>query len=133
MWRASRSATLLAFVLRDPCLHEFLDERSRQGLVRGELNGPFGGGEVLEFVLERFENRGGGEQTAVVRKGGEPHQYSFVLDCGNPVADGLGSLGWHGRPNRRAKLFQHAAGGFGHTSEVFINVLVFRSPATLGR
>ena len=90
--RATRSAPLLAFVLRDPRLHQFLNKCSRQWLIRGELDSPFGCGEALKFVLKRFDNRGSGEQTAVVRKRGEPHQHSFVLERRNPIADGLGSL-----------------------------------------
>ncbi len=78
--RATRSAPFLAFVLRDPRLHQFLNKCSRQWLVRGEVDGPFGCGEALKFVLKRFDNRGSGEQTAVVRKRCEPHQHSFVLD-----------------------------------------------------
>ena len=74
------SAPFLAFDLRDPLLHQFLNKCSRQWLVRGEVDGPFGCGEALKFVLERFDNRGSGEQTAVVRKRCEPHQHSFVLD-----------------------------------------------------
>ena len=38
---ATRSAPLLAFVLRDPCLHQFLDKSNRQWLVRGKVNGAF--------------------------------------------------------------------------------------------
>jgi hypothetical protein len=129
--RATRSAPFLAFVLRDPRLHKFLNKCSRQWLVRGEVDGPFGCGEALKFVLKRFDNRGSGEQTAVVRKRGEPHQHSFVLERRNPIADGLGSLRWHSGPNRRANLVQGAAGGFRDTSKVFINV--FRSAVAFRR
>src|SRR6266852_3219883 len=66
--RATRSAPFLAFVLRDPRLHQFPNKCSRQWLVRGELDGPFGREEALKFVLERFDNRGSGEQTAVGNK-----------------------------------------------------------------
>jgi len=52
----TRSAPLLAFVLRDPRLHQFLDKGNRQGLVHGELNGPFGCGEALEFAPKLFDN-----------------------------------------------------------------------------
>ena len=58
-----RSAPFLAFDLRDPRLHQFLNKCSRQWLVRGEVDGPFGCGEALKFVLTRFDNRGSGEQT----------------------------------------------------------------------
>src|SRR2546425_5846534 len=127
----ARSALFLAFVLCDPRLHQFLNKRSRQWLVRGEVDGPFGCGEALEFILERFDNRGSGEQTAVVRKRGEPHQHSFVLERRHPIADGLGSLRWHDGPNRRAYLVQGAAGGFRDASEVFIDV--FRSAVAFRR
>src|SRR3989441_12278234 len=101
---ATRSAPFLAFDLRDPRLHQFLNKCSRQWLVRGGVDGPFGWGEALKFVLKRFDNRGRGEQTAVVRKRGEPHQHSFVLGRWNPIADGLGSLRWRSGPNSPADL-----------------------------
>src|SRR5713226_4578452 len=129
--RATPSAPFLAFDLCDPRLHQFLNKSSRQRLVRGEMDGPFGGGEAFKFVLKRFDNRGGGEQTAVVRKRGEPHQHALVLERRNPIADGLGSLRWHSGANRRANLAQGAAGGFRDTSEVFINV--FRSALAFRR
>src|SRR5712692_12088151 len=93
--RATRSAPFLAFVLRDPRLHQFLNKRSRQWLVRGEVDGPFGCGEALKFVLKCSDNRGSGEQTAVVRKRGKPDQHSFVLERRNPITDGLGSFRRH--------------------------------------
>ncbi len=128
---ATGSAPFLAFDLRHPRLHQFLNKRSRQWLVRGEVDGPFGCGEALEFVLKRFDNRGGGEQTAVFRKSGEPHQHSFVLERRHPIANGFGSLRWHSGPNRHAHLAQGAAGRFRDTSKVFINV--FRSPVGFRR
>ena len=67
------SAAFLAFVLRDSRLYQPLNEGCWQWLVRGKVNGPFGCGEALELFLKRFDNRGSGEQTAVVRKGREPH------------------------------------------------------------
>src|SRR5207245_2263842 len=123
--RATRSGPFLAFVLRDPRLHQFLNKCSRQWLVRGEVDGPFGCGEALKFVLERLDHGRSREQTAMVRKRGEPHQRSFVLECRYPVADGLGSLRWHSGPNRRANLVQRAAGRFRDASKVFVDV--FRS------
>src|SRR6202165_3317162 len=129
--RATRSAPFLAFVLCDPRLHHFLNKCSRQWLVRGEVDGPFGCGEALEFVLERRDHGRSREQTAVVRKRGEPHQHSFVLERRHPVADGLGSLRWHSGPNRRAHLVQGAEGGFRDTGKVFINV--FRSAVAFRR
>ena len=44
----------LALALRDPCLHNFLDECSWHRFIQTKVNGSFGGGEVLEFVLELF-------------------------------------------------------------------------------
>src|SRR6266851_3624555 len=120
-----RSAPFLVFDLGDPRLYHFLDKRSRQRLVRGELDGPFGCGEALEFVLECLNHRGSREQTAMVRERGEPHQHSFVLERRNPIADGLGSLPRHSGPNRGAKLVQGAAGRFRDTSNIFADV--FRS------
>src|SRR5207248_1860558 len=58
---APQSAPFLAFVLRDPRLHQFLDECCRQWLVAGELDGAFGCREALKFVLELFNNRGSGK------------------------------------------------------------------------
>src|SRR3989442_8516437 len=121
--RVTRSALFLAFDLRDPRLHQSLNECGRQRLVRGEVDGPFGCGEALKFVLKRFDNRGRGEQTAVVRKRGEPHQHSFVLERRNSIADGLGSLWWQSGPNRRAKFVQGVAGGFRDACEIFVHVL----------
>src|SRR5712691_3719455 len=121
--RTTRSAPFLAFVLRDPRLHQFLNKCTRQWLVRGELDGPFGCGEAPKFLLERRDHGRSREQTAVVRKRGEPHQHSFVLERRNPIADGLGSLRWHSGPNRGANLVQGAAGGFRDTGNVFIHVL----------
>ena len=129
--RATRSAPFLAFVLRNPRLHQFLNKCSRQWLVRGEVDGPFGCGEALEFVLERLDHGRSREQTAVGRKRGEPHQHSFMLERRHPIADGLGRLRWHSGSNRRAHLVQRAAGGFRDTSEVFINV--FRGAAAFRR
>src|SRR6266567_4888279 len=119
--RATRSTPYFAFDLRDPRLHQLLNQCSRQWLVRGELDCPFGSGEALKFVFERFDNRSSGEQTAVVRKRGEPHQHSFVLERRNPIADRLGGLRWHNGPDRGANLVQGAAGWFRDTRKVFIN------------
>jgi hypothetical protein len=60
--RATRLAPFLAFVLRDPHPHHFLNKGSRQWLVCGEVDGPFGYGEALKLALKRFDNRGGGEK-----------------------------------------------------------------------
>src|SRR6266478_4090502 len=119
------SALFLVFFLRDARLHQSLNKCSRQRLPRGEVDGPFGCREALEFVLERLDHGRAGEQTAVVRKRGEPHQHSLVLERRNPIADGLGSLRGHSGPNRRAHLVQHVAREFRDASKVFINA--FRS------
>src|SRR5258707_11381397 len=97
-------ALFLAFDLRDPRLHHFLNKRSRQWLVGGELDGPFGFGEALKFALELLDHRRSREQTAVVRKCGEPHEHSFVLERRHPIADDLCSLAWRSGPNRSANL-----------------------------
>src|SRR6266436_6014732 len=99
----------LTFVLRHALPHKFLDKSNWEGLVRGEVDGAFGGGEALKFVLEGLDHRRGREQTAVVRKRGEPHQHSVVLERRNPVADRLGGFRWHNGANRRAKLLQGVA------------------------
>src|SRR5438876_6187779 len=129
--RATRLAPFLAFVLRDPHPHHFVNKGSRQWLVCGEVDGPFGYGEALKLALKRFDNRGSGEKATVVRKRSEPHQHSFVLERRNPIANGLGSLRWHSGANRRANLVQGAAGGLRDTSEVFINI--FRSTVAFCR
>src|SRR5258708_7234192 len=136
-FRATQSASFLAFDLRDPRLHHFLNKCSRQRFIGGELDGPFGCREALEFALKCFDNRGSREQTAVVRKCGEPHQHSFVLERRHPIADDFGSLRKRSRPNRRANLVQGAAGGFRDASKVFIDAfrsaLAFRRGTALAR
>src|SRR5258708_26188539 len=87
--KASRSGALLAFALRDPGPDEFLDECSRKRFVRGELDGSFGCGEALKFVLEGFDHGGSREQTAMARKRGEPPQHSIGLERRHPVTDYL--------------------------------------------
>src|SRR5258708_3371377 len=125
-WRSpapARSALFLKFVLRDTRLDQLFHKNGRHRLVHGEADGPFGGLEVLEFVLERLDHGRTREQTAVVRKRGEPHQQSFVLERRNLIADGFGSLRWHSGANRRANLVQGAAGGFRDAGEVFVHAL----------
>jgi hypothetical protein len=124
----NRSALFLAFVLREPRLHEFFDQWSRQWLVRREVDGPFGCGEPLQFVLERLDHRRSREQTAMVRKRSDPHQRpSFVFECRYPVADGLGGFRRHSGPNRSANFVQCAVGRFRYGGKVFVNA--FRSVA----
>src|SRR5713226_3082276 len=106
-------SALFPFFLRQARLHYPFQQSGRQRLVQREMDGPFGGGDVFEFVLERFDHgQTSGEQTAMVRKRGVPHQRSFVLEGRNPIADSLGGVRWQSRPNRRAHLVQRAAGGF---------------------
>src|SRR5260370_20812418 len=105
----SVSAPFLVVALRDARLYHFSDKCGRQRLVGGELDGPFGCGEALEFVLERLDHRGSREQTAVIRERREPHQHFFVPERRNPIADDLGGLSWYSGPNRRANLVQGAA------------------------
>src|SRR5437667_2977975 len=119
----TQSIPLFAFARPEPGFHHFLNECSRHRLVRGEVDGSFGCGEASKVVLKRFDNRGRGEQTAVVRKRGEPHQHSFVLERRNSIADGLGSLWWQSGPNRRAKFVQGVAAGFRDACEIFVHVL----------
>src|SRR5689334_23011597 len=59
-----RSA-LLAFALCDARLHQLLDQRNRHGLIERKVDGAFGGRVGLQFVFELFNDRGGGEQTAM--------------------------------------------------------------------
>src|SRR2546425_1042446 len=110
--RAALSVPFLTFILRDPRLHEFLDKCGWQWLVDGEVDCPLGYGEALEFVLERLDHGRSRKQTAVVRKRGEPHQHSIVLERRNSIADRFSSLARDCGPNRCAHLVQHAAGGF---------------------
>ena len=100
-----RSAALLGFDLGDSSLHQFLDERRGERLVRGEFDGAFGGGVAFQFLAECTDHRGCGKQAAMVRKSSEPHEYSLVFERGNTVADGLSSVAWRGGTNGRAELF----------------------------
>ena len=113
----------LTFVLRHALPHKFLDKSKWEGLVRGEVDGAFGGGEALKFVLEGLDHRRGREQTAVVRKRGEPHERSFVVEGGDPIADGLGGLGRYGGPNRRPHSLQGATRGFRDECQVIVDGL----------
>ena len=88
-----------------------------------------GRGEPLKLVLECLDHGRRREQTAVVRKCSEPHQRSLVIERRYPIADALGSLRWHSRPNRRANLVQGATGRFRDAGKVFVNI--FRSAGAL--
>ena len=68
----------------------------------------------------------------MVRKGGVPHQRSFVLERRYSVADGLGSIRWHSGSNDGANPIQGAAGRFRDASKVFVKILRSAS-AFLGR
>src|SRR5437868_914099 len=114
---------LLAFDLRDPRLYQLPYEGHRNRLIERELDGSFARGETLEFALKCLDHRRSREKTAVLRKRCVPHQYLFVLECRHPIADGLGSFGWHSGPDRRAYLVQGAAGWFRDISKVLINIL----------
>ena len=114
------SAPFLGFVFCDPRLHQLFHQRCRQRLVGREADGPFGDGVALEFVLEPGDHGRAREQTAMVGKGGVPHQHALVLERGNPVADGLGGLRRRRGANRRANLFQSAARGFRDARLVFL-------------
>ena len=50
-------------------------------------NGAFGRMQILEFLLERLDHRCCREQTAVLRKAGEPDQCSVMFETRNSVAD----------------------------------------------
>jgi hypothetical protein len=58
----------------------------------------------------------------MIGKCGEPNQRSIALKRRHTVADGLGGIRWHSGPNRRPKLLQSAAGGFGYPGNVFVDV-----------
>src|SRR5258705_4989849 len=120
-----RSAPILAFVQGYSRFHQFPDECGGKRFVCGEVESSLGCGETLEFVFEFFNHRRRGKQTAVVRKGGEPHQHPIVLEGGHPIADDFRRLGRDSGANRRAHLVQGAASGFWNTGEVFIHI--FRS------
>src|ERR1700690_833844 len=79
--------------------------------------------EALKFLFESFDDRCGREQTAMIRKRGEPNQHSLVPKCRNTIADSFGRFRRHSGANHSANLVQGAAGGFGDTGKVFINVL----------
>jgi len=120
--RAARSAPSLAFVLSDPRLHQFLNKCRRQWLVRWELDGTFGNREALKFLPESLDHGRSREQTAMVRKRGEPHQHAIALKRRNPVTDCLGSLRWNSGPNGCANMAQSAARGFGYPGKVLVHV-----------
>ena len=86
-------------------------------------NGAFGRMQILEFLLERLDHRCCREQTAVLRKAGEPDQCSVMFETRNSVADRSRRFRSHGGADRLSKFFQHASCGFGHTCKVIVDAL----------
>ena len=125
------SAPFLVFALRHPLLDELLDECGRQRLVQRKVDRSFGGGETFQFLLKCADDRGSGEQTAVVRKRGKPHQHYSVSKGRNSITNDLGSFRRDSGPNRCAHFEQCATCGFRDARQVFLDV--FRSAAASGR
>jgi hypothetical protein len=114
---------LLSVFLCNPGLDQFFHQGSRQRLVYCETDSPFGCQQALQLFLELLDHGlAHGEETAVVRKGGVPHQHSFVLENRNSVTDDLGSLRRYGGPDCCADFFQGTAGGLRDPREVFVSV-----------
>ncbi len=85
------------------------------------MDRPFGRGEIFQFILERVNHGGGGEQAAMVRERGVPNQHFLVLECGNFVADDLGGFQRHNGADGSANLGDRAAGGFRDSGKVCVN------------
>ena len=62
MIRVRGGSGAFAFELGETGFHDFLDQGNREGLVQGEVDGPFGGGEDFKLVLELLDNHGGGNK-----------------------------------------------------------------------
>jgi hypothetical protein len=120
--RPQRPALFLLFFVGDPRLHQFPHQSCRQRLVHGEVDGAFGGREILEFVLQDLDHGSSPEQTAMVRKGGVPQQRSFVLKRRNSIADGFRGLRGHSGTNRCANFAPGAARGLQDAREAFVHV-----------
>jgi hypothetical protein len=116
-----QSAAGFGFDLGDAGFHHLFDKRIRERLVRGKLDGSFGEGVALQLVLKLFDDRGGGEQAAMVREGREPDEHAFVLDGGNFVADDFAGFGRSGGANGRANRIQSGAGGLGDAGKILVN------------
>src|SRR5579864_1320245 len=101
------SAPFLVFALRHPLLDELLDECGRQRLVQRKVDRSFGGGETFQFLLKCADDRGSGEQTAVVRKRGKPHQHYSVSKGRNSITNDLGSFRRDSGPNA-ARILSNA-------------------------
>jgi hypothetical protein len=107
-WVWSQSAFFLLGRLSESCLYHFLHQGGWQRLVQLEVDGPFGGLVPFEFVPERFDHGCTREQTAIVRKRGEPHERPLEPEGRNPITDDRGGVCRHGRPHP----LQIAACGF---------------------
>lgn len=90
--------------------------------IRKMGNGAFGRMEILEFLL-RLDHRCCGEQTAVLRKAGEPDQCSDMFETRNSVADRFRGFRRHGGADRLSKFFQLVSCRFGHTCKVIVDAL----------
>lgn len=99
------------------------DQRSGEGLVDGELDGALGEVVGLEFVLELLDDGSGGEETAMVRKGGEPNEDFLVPEGGDAVADDFGRFRWRGGANHGAHVLESGASGFRNEGEVLVDGL----------
>src|SRR6267154_4101301 len=92
-------------IFLDPRLHNLLYQCIWQRLIGREVNGPLGTPEAPQFHLEPVEYaRPRWEQTAMVLKRRVPDQHSSVLEHRNPVADHLGGLSRHHRPNHATNV-----------------------------
>ena len=117
---AGRSRSI-SISLGDSRLHHLLNQRDRQRPVERKVDRSFGCGVAFEFVFEHLDHRSGGKQAAVIGKCGVPNQDFPELECGNTIADGLGSLGRHRGADRCAHLAQSAAGRLLNASKILVN------------
>src|SRR5690242_15687177 len=115
-------SSLLFFQLSDASFHHLADKCYRQGLVVGKVDSALRSAQVFEFVLELCDDSGGGEQAAMIGKGGEPHHDTALGNGGNAIADGFRSAGGHGGADGGPELNEIAAGGWGNASLVTVNV-----------
>src|SRR6266851_3910231 len=96
-------------IFLDPRLHDLFHQCIRQRFIGRELNGPLGGPIALQFLLKPVEHTGPSwEQAAMVLERRVAHEHSSELEHRDPVADDLGGLRRHHRPNHRANMFQCA-------------------------
>jgi len=114
----------LTLDLREPCLHYFPNKRCGKRLVDGKVDGPFGGEKLTKLMFKHSDDRSCGEQTAMVRKPGEPHENAcFVFECGNAIANCLDCIPRHRGPNDAVHFDEVSAGGSRDRCEVFRKVL----------